>query len=579
MTPEPSVADQVNGQPESIAAVGSATPAPVAKGQFASRPIPKSPHLPTARRRSKALWWIGSIGAGAALVVIFGIWYFWFRGPQAQAGLETAIVGYKDLQLKVVERGTLEARENHDIKCEVKTGSRGAPKIKSVVENGTYVKKGDLLVEIDDSYLQEQALAKKIDRLNAESDKVAAEQTYPQKLIAISLADKTLEKWIKGDYPQTLHDLEGQIQTAESAVLQQEDRTSWAARMVKKKYMTASQEEAERATLIGDKLSLQKLEEQKKVLLEYTDPVNRQTYDNAIKQAKVDERTAYAKMESARAVFQQQDALYNDLLDQIKQCKIYAEHDGIVVYAVPEQTRMGAGSTQSIIAQGEPVQYGQKLMSIPDLEHMMVNVRIHEVFINHIKSDNLKEGRNGLPATIRVDALPGKILKGHVHMVASVAAPQDWMSPDVKVYQAYVAIDDDIKMAKLKPGLSAVCTVFTDEKAEHVLSVPVQAVVSPLEKNGKPRCFVLADKRRAEPREVELGMSDNLYVEIKSGLSEGEEVVLNPQALLNEKERKGNKPDEKVVPTGNKASAPGGSGGKGKGKGSSGGEDAPSNGR
>jgi HlyD family secretion protein len=552
MTPELSVAEQVNGQPAPSDAIRLGTPAPDADGQLNHRPIPKSPHLADARRRSRALRWIISIGAAAALLVVVGIWYFWFRGPQVQGGLEVAVVGYKDLQLKVVERGTLEARENHDIKCEVKTGSRGAPKIKSVVENGTYVRKGDLLVEIDDSYLQEQALAKKIERLNAESDKVAAEQTYPQKVISISLAEKTLEKWIKGDFPQSLHDLEGQIQTAESAVLQQEDRTSWAARMVKKKYMTASQEEAEQATLIGDKLSLQKLQEQKKVLLDYTDPVNRQTYDNAIKQAKVDERTAYAKMESARAVYQQQDALYNDLLDQIKQCKVYAQNEGIVVYGVPEQTRMGAGSTQSIIAQGEPVQYGQKMLSIPDLAHMTVNVRIHEVFINHIKSDSVNEGKNGLPATIRVDALPGKTLKGHVHMVASVAAPQDWMSPDVKVYQCYVAIDDDIRLAKLKPGLSAVCSIFTDEKAEHVLSVPVQAIVSPLDKNGKPRCFVLIDKRRTEAREVEIGMSDNMYVEIKSGLKEGEEVVLNPQSLLNDKERKGNKPDEKMPSAGKK---------------------------
>jgi HlyD family secretion protein len=552
MTTEPTIPQAVTEEPAHIVATDLDPLTPAADGLSINGAIRKKPHIPKARQRRKSVYWLGSIGAGVLLLLVVGIWLVWGRGSQVQGGLEVGVVGYKDLQLKIVERGALEARENHDIKCEVKTGSRGAPKIKTVVENGTYVKKGDLLVEIDDSYLQEQALAKKIDRLNAESDKVAAEETYPQKLIAISLAEKTLEKWIKGDFPQTLHDLEGQIQTADSAVLQQEDRTAWAARMVKKKYMTASQEEAEHATLIGDKLSLQKLQEQKKVLLEYTDPVNRQTYENAIKQAKVDERTAYAKMESARAVFLQQDALYNDLLDQIKQCKVYAQSEGIVVYAVPEQTRMGAGSTQSIIAQGEPVQYGQKMMSIPDLERMTVNVRIHEVFINHMKADAGKDGRKGLPATIRVDALAGKILKGHVHMVASVAAPQDWMSPDVKVYQAYVEIDDDIKSAKLKPGLSAVCTIYTEEKAEHVLAVPIQAVVSPLEKNGQPRCFVLVDKRHTEPREVELGMSDNTYVEIKNGLNEGEEIVLNPQSLLNDKEKKGSKADEKIVPTGGK---------------------------
>src|SRR5262249_45144608 len=132
------------------------------------------------------------------------------------------------------------------------------------------------------------------------------------------------------------------------------------------------------------------------------------------------ERNAYSDMKAKEAIFKQQDDQYKDLLEQIKQCKVTAKHAGIVIYAVPEQTRMGAGSQQSIIAQGEPVQYGQKMMSIPDLSRMVVALRIHEAFINHI--------RVGLPVTVRVDALSGELLKGHVKSVDNVAQPQDWMS-------------------------------------------------------------------------------------------------------------------------------------------------------
>ena len=156
--------------------------------------------------------------------VVGGVWFIWFRGPAARTDLVIMPVAYKDLQLKIFERGALEAKENHDIKCEVKTGSRGAPKIKWVVDNGTTVKKGELLVDIDDSYLQEQAQSKKIDHDKAEADKIAAEELYPVKKIAIALAEQNLEKWIKGDFPQQLHDLEGQVQIAESTLLQQKDR-------------------------------------------------------------------------------------------------------------------------------------------------------------------------------------------------------------------------------------------------------------------------------------------------------------------------------------------------------------------
>jgi hypothetical protein len=185
---------------------------------------------------------------------------------------------------------------------------------------------------------------------------------------------------------------------------------------------------------------------------------------------------------------------------------------------------------------------------------MLVNLRVHEAFINLMRS--------GLPSTVRVDAAAGKILKAHVKSVAAAAAQQDWMSPDVKVYQSYIEIDDSVEELRLKPGLSAVTTIYTDLKAEHVLAVPVQAVLSPLEKGGKPRCFVMTPTG-PEGRDVELGMTDDKFIEVKSGLQENDEVILNPKALLSDKEKKAAaKEDEKIVPTGGKPGA--GKGGKGR---------------
>jgi multidrug efflux pump subunit AcrA (membrane-fusion protein) len=552
-SPTPSTpADQPVPNAANAPAVLDAVPA---NGQK-SPELPKPSRLPKAKHGGRSTRILVPAGIVVVLIVIASTWFFWFRGPQARADLVTARAEIRSLQLKVVERGTLEAKDNHDVKCEVKAGSRGAPKILWVVENGTQVKKGEQIAIIDDSYLQEQATNQKILRDKAEADKIAAEQNYPILKSAIGLADKNLKMWIKGTFPQQKHDLEGQIQKAESDVLQQEDRTAWVARMVKKTYMTASQLEAEQANLTSYKLTLQQKQELLKVLVDFTDPVNREDLENKLTKSKNDEAAGLADMESKVAVFKQQDAMYKDLLEQIKQCKVLAPHSGIVVYTVPEQTRTGSGANQSIIAQGEPVQYGQKMMSIPDLSHMLVNVRIHEAFINHMKV--------GLPVTVRVDAVPGKTFKGHVKSVANVASPQDWMSPDVKVYQAYVEIDENVESLKLKPGLSAVSTIFTDTRATDVLAVPVQAVVSPLERDGKPRVFVQTP-RGPEPREVELGMTDEKYVEIKGGnLKEGEEIVLNPKVLLSDKEKKGVKEDEKIMPTGKQGKGGGPEGGRAK---------------
>jgi multidrug efflux pump subunit AcrA (membrane-fusion protein) len=511
--------------------------------------------LPAARRGKRTSGLIIPMALIVVVVGAAGAWYLWFRGPQVRVDLVTVPVEYRDLQLKVTERGTLEAKDNHDVKCDVKAGSRGAPKIKSVVENGSQVNVGDLLVEIDDSYLQEQKDQKEIDRLNALKAKILAEQAYPVKLSAVGLAKQNLDKWVKGDFPQQLHAIEGDIQKDESYVLQQEDRTSWAGRMVKKGYMTASQAEAEQANLTSYKLALQKDLELKKVLTEYTDPVNRQTFENAVKDAVAAEQSAKADMDSSIATFKQQDKLYRELMEQIDQCRVKAPYAGIVVYYVPEQTMRGSGSTQSIIAQGEPVQYGQKMLCIPDLSHMMVKVKIHEAFINQLTI--------GLPVTVRIDAAAGSILKGHVKYLANVASPPDWTSPDVKVYDALVEIDDYVADLKLKPGLSAVCTIYTKRREEHVLAVPVQAVLSPMERGARSRCFVMTP-HGPEAREVEVGMSDETHVQIKSGLQEGDRIVMDPRVLLSEKDKRVSSDADKGMPGGRgKQDAPGKSGGKG----------------
>ena len=65
----------------------------------------------------------------------------------------------------------------------------------------------------------------------------------------------------------------------------------------------------------------------------------------------------------------------------------------MVVYYVSEQSRYGSGSQQSIIAQGEPVKEGQKLMRIPDLRRMLVNTKVHEAMVSRVHGDV-----GGLPA-------------------------------------------------------------------------------------------------------------------------------------------------------------------------------------
>ena len=81
----------------------------------------------------------------------------------------------------------------------------------------------------------------------------------------------------------------------------------------------------------------------------------------------------------------------------------------------------------------------------------------------------------------------------------------------------------------LRPGMTSAVEILV-ANLQNVLSVPVQSVV---EKKGKFYCWV-ADGAGAQRREVKLGMGNNTRIEVKSGISDGEQVLLNPRISVEE---------------------------------------------
>src|SRR5207245_889316 len=152
--------------------------------------------------------------------------------------------------------------------------------------------------------------------------------------------------------------------------------------------------------------------------------------DRVKKQAKSKSVQAESDRFAKKSIFDQETVKYDDIKEEIKKCTVVSPQDGMVVYYVPEQSRYGSGTQQSI---------GGK-----DKDNQIVYP--------------------GQPARVRVDAFPDHVLKAHVKQVATVASQADWMSSDVKVYQTMVAIDEPVE--NLKPGMSAEVTILASDTKE-----------------------------------------------------------------------------------------------------------------
>ena len=124
--------------------------------------------------------------------------------------------------------------------------------------------------------------------------------------------------------------------------------------------------------------------------------------------------------------------------------------------------------------------------------------------------------REGALAAVTMDALPGQVLEGVVSAIASAAQSQ----------QGVVSYPISIQVqlpegVQLREGLSATASIVIREESD-VLLVPLQALYGSFE---QPVVRVSINGR-IEERPVILGNSDDFWVAVREGLTEGEQVVM-----------------------------------------------------
>lgn len=587
------------------------------------------------------------IGGGIALYFL-GPWRVWtaeFTGPVwtvKKEKLQLTIVerGF----LESAENSEIICRVKSGTR-----GSSQSTIIKWLIDDGMNVNKGDKILELDDSALVEQKKAQAITVNQAYAAMIQAEQNFLitqsqnnseietaktalilaqldlKKYIGERAAAKilkleeqiALQKYLRGgleedlkaelaadkkgksvcEYVQMRNDIEGRIETARSDREMWLDRASWSQRMVKKGFLSRSQAEADRSRLDSADFNLRKVQNELDILRVFLLERNLTDLWSKVKeaeralertktQAKSKEVQAEAEKESKKAVYDQEHERLNETEREIDKCKIYSPQNGMVVYYVPEQSRFGSGSQQSIIAQGEPVREGQKMMRIPNLSLMLVNARVHEAMVSKVRGEvyrptgfgdawrganlalqpnlagilalhayhelrdesvELESGETrkikelelepvfgGQKAFIRIDAFPTKVYPGHVKTVATVASQADFLSSDVKVYQTMVAMDGTVE--DLKPGMSAEVTILAEESPEPVLVIPIHSVVGSIAMGAKRKVFLLDERNRPVLKDIVVGGSNDKMVEVREGLSEGDRIVLNPGPLLKEED-------------------------------------------
>lgn len=184
--------------------------------------------------------------------------------------------------------------------------------------------------------------------------------------------------------------------------------------------------------------------------------------------------------------------------------------------------------------EGNRVQEGTEILVLAEDSRLQVTARVNEV-----DAGELEEGQT---VGITSIALPGEHFEGIISRVggAAVTEKSQNSSSGVAKVPVQVALTGDCN--RLKFGYSVNLTIKTLTE-KNVLTVPCEAIV---EDQGQKTVWVLKNGI-LEKRNIEVKRGNELKDIILSGLQDGEEVVKNPAADLNEGQKAVIKPQEDDV--------------------------------
>jgi HlyD family secretion protein len=276
------------------------------------------------------------------------------------------------------------------------------------------------------------------------------------------------------------------------------------------------------------------------------------TYDGAVaavKAAQANLDASTAQRNQARFNLEQDRAVLTHQEDVLHKTVYRAPISGIVSYIA---VRVGEN-----VVPGIQNAQGSFLMTISDMSVVTAEVMVDETDITSVK--------DGQPAEITIDALPGKTFKGHVTEVGELAilrtsgeAAMEETTADTQQardFKVVVTLDNPPK--SLRPGLSATAKIQTAHK-NNIITVPIQALAERTQeeldeaKNGQSGNVALAaandTSNTANQKEiqgvfvirdgkalfvpVQTGITGTTDIEVTSGIQPGDMIVTGSYSAL-----------------------------------------------
>ena len=459
------------------------------------------------KSRRKGFVKIAVISAGVLVAgVLAAVSYFSGNGDGDSSTIDLTYAAKRaDFVSSIIESGDVESSSNQEIRCRVR--ERGGTAILKIVDEGTNVKKGDFLVQLDDSGFRDELVEQ---RIRVATDRASVIQAESD----LNTAERTLEEFERGQFKQELATYQAELAVAEEAYRRSVDFKKYSENLARKGYVTKAQLEA-------DQFAVRKSEKELELATSKLEVYSKYTQERMQAGFKAEIKKQEANLEASQFTLQLSKQRLEQYEEKVAACHIVAPLAGQVVYANEID---GRGDSGIVIEEGVTIREGQQIIHLPDPENMQVRTKVNDSKINAVQA--------GHDAVIRLDTAPEVEIRGKVRRVGDFPLPRRWSQAPIE-YEVFIDITE--KSPLVRPGLRAKVEVFI-EKIDDAVQIPVSAL---LERGTTYYVVVKPKDGQRELREVKIGPHNESTVVITEGLQVDEHVMIDPAEFRQEESAEG----------------------------------------
>jgi RND family efflux transporter MFP subunit len=468
-------------------------------------------------RRTITLLGVGSFAVTAALFARGG-------GPGRSGADPVMRAERRQLEVTLVEPGTLIAARSVTLASEIRSNRA---KIVSLLADGTWVKKNDVIVRFDPTPFEEEHGKALADLRDAQADAARleqerklqaakAEETLESERHHVRIAELNLEAYERGTGALTVR--EAEVRSAGSASDLDRARRDLADMQVMFERGFVSEGELGRQRLKVEGLARESgLEADRlRTAREVTFPRDLERAKTQLQEAKDGvaraESVLYfthefyrASAESAARKIETASEAERIAEEQLQKTAIASPLDGFLVL---QDIPLESGKRRPQV--GDSVWSGVPIATVPDLSQMVVLARVREVDLHRV--------RDGLKASVALEAYPDLVLDGRIALIGSLA--EEVPNSPWKFFTVSLQLEHGD--SRLRPGMSVRVSFLLDAVRDAVV-VPVDAVFT---RGEESVCYVRRGGETVE-QVVALGKRNETHVEVRRGISEGDELLLS----------------------------------------------------